>query len=165
MSLARLYHFHIITLISRLSCAAGVSCLQRHSEDRSFTILEQEHRTSDQADAHAFINTQALEEACRSLECRLDECSRDRDRRLSDSAVQLQEAAAAQAAAQKALAATETDFRIAVQVQTSPTNALHPHSIFCRICICSLSLRSAYGRCSFTCEQQIAYSCVFGGIS
>lgn len=59
---------------------------------------------------------QALEEACRSTQAQLDECGRDRDRRLADSAAQLRAASEAQAAAQKALAATEANFRVALQV-------------------------------------------------
>ncbi len=59
---------------------------------------------------------QGVEEACRSAQAQLEECKRERDRCLADSAAQLRAASEAQAAAQKALAATEADFRIALQV-------------------------------------------------
>lgn len=67
---------------------------------------------------------QALEEACKSAEARLEECGRDRDRRLADTAAQLQAASEAQAAAQTVLAATEAKFRVAVQVRPASTHGL-----------------------------------------
>ncbi|CAL8460859.1 g390 [Coccomyxa elongata] len=75
----------------------------RRAQDLSDSLLE----------SHAQIKT--LEEACKSAEARLEGCGRDREQRLADTAAQLQAAFEAQAAAQTALAATEANFRVAVQ--------------------------------------------------
>ncbi len=67
---------------------------------------------------------QTLEEACKSAEARLEECGRDCDQRLADTAARLQAASEAQTAAQTALAATEANFRVAVQVQPASMHGL-----------------------------------------
>ena len=66
---------------------------------------------------HVACDMQALEEAGRSMQAQLEECGRERDRRTADGAAQLRAASDAQAAAQKALAATEAEFRVAVQAR------------------------------------------------
>ena len=70
----------------------------------------------------------------------MEECSKHRDRRLADTAVQLQAASEAQAAAQKALAATEANFRVAVQVQPSSTHG-PVDAWWLRDFVCLLKLR------------------------
>ncbi|BDA41828.1 probable centriolin at N-terminal half [Coccomyxa sp. Obi] len=89
----------------------------RRAQELSDSLLE----------SHAQMKT--LEEACKSAEARLEECVRDRNRLMTDTAAQLQAASEAQAAAQKALAATEAKFRIAVQEGKREAEALQEKAI------------------------------------